>query len=541
MLGFVFDNLGSMSNDPSSPQVAGGADEAFLAHLDALTVGLQAVGHGLDRVSTDVLAAGAARAAAVMAAAEAMRAAIVLEARDRGVIANSDHRRLDRWVEQACRDAGVPVTPGQARQLHAIARSCTGYDLAALREAVTTGRIPLEAAALVATTFRRLRSKIEHGNWDILLATLIDWAAAGGAGNRDLATLEDLLIGQYGTPEALDEEHAGAHTRRELTAFHRDRHGMLRASLRLDPASEAVFTAAIHALSAPQPGADRKSGTSDDSDGLGTGVVDERTPGQRRADALLTLARLATTADAQAAGSGPAAIAVITMRYEDLLAWTANAQDRTANAQDRTANAQDRTANAQDTSEHHDDVASSAPAEEPDPPAAVPLVPPPDAPRPTTHADWGLHAGTGGGYAVTGYRQVLSPSEARMLACDAHIIPAVLGSHDEPLNLGRSTRLITPGQRRVLHLRDKGCTYPGCTMPPAWCDGHHVIHWAHHGPTDLTNLALLCRHHHTTVHKHHHAATITAAGVRWTRHDGTPIGNQHRRTPARTSGKEKPG
>ena len=94
--------------------------------------------------------------------------------------------------------------------------------------------------------------------------------------------------------------------------------------------------------------------------------------------------------------------------------------------------------------------------------------------------------------------------------------------------MGRAKRLITPGLRDYLRARDKGCSYPGCSAPPSWCDGHHIIHWARGGPTDRENLALLCRHHHTVVHRHDHTATVDDDGVHWTRHDGTPIGNRPR-------------
>jgi hypothetical protein len=45
--------------------------------------------------------------------------------------------------------------------------------------------------------------------------------------------------------------------------------------------------------------------------------------------------------------------------------------------------------------------------------------------------------------------------------------------------------------------------HPGCTRTPAFCDAHHAVHWTHGGPTDLTNLVLLCRHHHRTLHTGH--------------------------------------
>jgi len=64
--------------------------------------------------------------------------------------------------------------------------------------------------------------------------------------------------------------------------------------------------------------------------------------------------------------------------------------------------------------------------------------------------------------------------EARLLACDARVIPAVLGGESEVLDLGRETRLATTPQRRALGLRDRGCVFPGCTRPSNWCQAHHI-------------------------------------------------------------------
>jgi hypothetical protein len=57
---------------------------------------------------------------------------------------------------------------------------------------------------------------------------------------------------------------------------------------------------------------------------------------------------------------------------------------------------------------------------------------------------------------------------------------------------GRTTRLATPAQRLVLTATERGCTRPGCTVPAAWCQVHHVKDWAEGGPTDMDNLTLSC-------------------------------------------------
>lgn len=121
--------------------------------------------------------------------------------------------------------------------------------------------------------------------------------------------------------------------------------------------------------------------------------------------------------------------------------------------------------------------------------------------------------GHAGGLTATG--QVLAPSAVRKLACEGGIIPAILGTDSEPLELGRTARYFTPGQKRALWLRDGGCTYPGCTMPAHWSDAHHLDYWSLGGRTDIDRAALLCERHHTTVHQHDLTATVTPRGVTW--------------------------
>ncbi|WP_086862949.1 HNH endonuclease signature motif containing protein [Amycolatopsis lexingtonensis] len=108
---------------------------------------------------------------------------------------------------------------------------------------------------------------------------------------------------------------------------------------------------------------------------------------------------------------------------------------------------------------------------------------------------------SGLGHATLGDTGLISAAEARVHACDCKLIPAVLGSASEPLDLGRARRLISPGLRRALFLRDRGCAFPGCHRPPRHCQGHHIHHWSEGGLTDLANLVLLCGHHHRLLHR----------------------------------------
>jgi len=118
-----------------------------------------------------------------------------------------------------------------------------------------------------------------------------------------------------------------------------------------------------------------------------------------------------------------------------------------------------------------------------------------------------LRGAPGSPPATLGNGVVLSVGATRRLACDAKIIPIVLGAQSEPLDIGRISRLIPNPIRRALTARDGGCAFPGCDRPPSWCDAHHRVHWADGGHTALCNLCLLCGHHHDTVH--HHGWTIT--------------------------------
>ncbi|WP_165922463.1 HNH endonuclease signature motif containing protein [Pseudonocardia endophytica] len=103
--------------------------------------------------------------------------------------------------------------------------------------------------------------------------------------------------------------------------------------------------------------------------------------------------------------------------------------------------------------------------------------------------------------------EAISAETARRLACDARVVPIVLGAAGEPVDVGREARLATRAQRRALAQRDGGCAFPGCDCPPQWCSAHHVVHWVDDGPTDLSNLVLLCSRHHTVIH--HAGWTIT--------------------------------
>lgn len=133
--------------------------------------------------------------------------------------------------------------------------------------------------------------------------------------------------------------------------------------------------------------------------------------------------------------------------------------------------------------------------------------------------------------------QRLSATAVRRLACDAEIIPAVLGSDGQILDVGRAHRLVTAAIWLALILRDRHCAFPGCTRPPIACDAHHVVHWADGGPTSLDNLILLCRRHHTIVHNTPWTVRIDSVTGRpvWTRPPPVDLRGRLSYSPARTA------
>jgi hypothetical protein len=109
-----------------------------------------------------------------------------------------------------------------------------------------------------------------------------------------------------------------------------------------------------------------------------------------------------------------------------------------------------------------------------------------------------LAAGQVGNATLNG--QPITPNTARMLACDANIIPAVLGGHSEVLDLGRSQRNWSTAQRRARRIEDNGCGWPGCQATLERCRIHHLTYWAQLGKTNLNNGLHLCQFHHWLVH-----------------------------------------
>ena len=213
----------------------------------------------------------------------------------------------------------------------------------------------------------------------------------------------------------------------------------------IDPEGAAYMSAALGPLSAPRPST---------VDG-----PDPRTYARRMGDALVDLARRhLTTGELPESGGLPTQV-IVTMTLEQLQTSTTELQDEAPSARD-------------------------------------------SGPGQSGPAEAGAAELTGGAVRVP-----MSAARARRLACDARVLPAVLGGASVILDLGANRRTATRAQRIALALRDGGCTAPFCDKPATWCEAHHLIPWQVSPRTDLENLALVCGAHHDLLH--HDGWTIT--------------------------------
>lgn len=123
----------------------------------------------------------------------------------------------------------------------------------------------------------------------------------------------------------------------------------------------------------------------------------------------------------------------------------------------------------------------------------------------------------------TSFGTFLTADEIQRIACDSTVTRVVFDAESQPIDVGRTRRLVTPAQRTAVRARDLTCVFPTCDRPPQWCDVHHLIPWARGGVTAVDNLVLLCRHHHTLVHEAGWTITGSPGSLRFWRGDGTEL------------------
>jgi len=115
------------------------------------------------------------------------------------------------------------------------------------------------------------------------------------------------------------------------------------------------------------------------------------------------------------------------------------------------------------------------------------------------HVDAALLAG-GGGLAELEDGMGLAAETAARLACDASVQVSLDNAAGEAIGLGRRRRSVPPWLSRQLRRRDQHCRFPGCERR-RFVQAHHLRHWGEGGPTDPTNLVLLCSTHHRLCHE----------------------------------------
>ena len=348
----------------------------------------------------------------------------------------------------------------EAAEAGVLAKAVTHLNTPALetaRAAVAGGRLSVRAGVLVASELAQLKPLLQPG----VEASVLDGLVQVGTrfGCVGVRGLRPAMLAQYGLGEVIQDEQDRHAGLTQLTCGHDIGGGVTEYRMRLTPESRAVVEAAINTLSAPRPVGmlDGPAGTM----GLQPSG-DTRTVEQRRGDALVDVCRRAVTLGlAATAASETAETSVVPLGVKATVLVTIGYDDLVART------------------------------------------------RPGTLVG-GMTAGT-----------VLGPETVRKLACDAGIIPVLLGSQGQVLELGQATRAFTQTQTKALWLRDRHCTYPGCSVPATWCDAHHIRHWADGGPTNLSNGTLLCNRHHHVVHRDRTTAHITPDGVVWNRTPGS--------------------
>ncbi|WP_156660551.1 HNH endonuclease signature motif containing protein, partial [Mycobacterium sp. 852002-10029_SCH5224772] len=109
----------------------------------------------------------------------------------------------------------------------------------------------------------------------------------------------------------------------------------------------------------------------------------------------------------------------------------------------------------------------------------------------TTLAELEAAAGRG----LTGGGTIVPMTDVIRLGRHAHHYLAIF-DNGKALALYHTKRLASPGQRIVLHAKDRGCTTPGCTVSGYYCEVHHVTDYATCHSTDINDLTFACGPHH---------------------------------------------
>ena len=335
--------------------------------------------------------------------------------------------------------------------------------------ALAAGQVNVEQVQVIGAAVTGLPAEHRAAGETYLLeqAAVFGPAELGRLGERLLEVVAPVEAQQRALAE-LDRAEQRAYCDRGLTVLDVPGSGSVRLSGWLDREGAATVRAALDPLCAPQPDGD--------------GGRDVRSPAQRRADALVDVCRLAMTCGELPDNGGDRPQIVVTVPLATLRGQLA-ATTLTAILDSPVGIAGYGSLHGCAGGSRNAELTGSATA------------------SPARDAG---QAGVLAGVAELDDGGQLSPTTARRLACDAGILPAVLGSHGQVLDLGRQRRLFTGPIRRALVLRDRGCAFPSC-------DRHHIRHWADGGTTELANAVLLCGYHHRVIHHNQWQVRINPA------------------------------
>ncbi|MBY4214269.1 DUF222 domain-containing protein [Rhodococcus fascians] len=238
--------------------------------------------------------------------------------------------------------------------------------------------------------------------------------------------------------------------------------------------AEKLLTA-LSPLTAPRPGPG--------------GERDPRNPPKRRADALDQILDRHLPGSARGSAGGSRASVHLIVPLRDLLAHGGNKQsDRGATDSGDSGSVSNGSSSGGDSNASRPDGAARGDIAARGEAASGAGAGRKSVPEPGD-ADWPFH------FDWTG---PISRFLAELVTCDADLTPVIVDHHGVPLALGRTTRLASDDQRIALTIRDTCCVM--CGRPAQWCQAHHIKFWEHGGPTDIDNLALVCRECHRLVH-----------------------------------------
>jgi len=355
--------------------------------------------------------------------------------------------RSNGWVPPGTGNASAVPVPAWLRDVAGCSALTAGTqvrtatllrELPAVAQAVLDGQIG-QAQAHVLT---RLVGKINSNDLAASQEALITVAADRDP--HELGVWVRHLIATHCEPQLDADERTAAHKRYLQT---RDNHdGTLTGRFRLPTGDAESLLTAVEPLARPN------------------GLTDSRSAGQRRADALVEICQQVVRHGQlpEHGGHRPQ------LSYVLPADWAARQAER-ALCPTCSLCPQHRPAGFMDT------VVASQPG---------------NSGVPAEHA-----------CATSAWTGPQTRARIEALLCDARISRVLLDSVGQVCGLETLTDQMATAQRRALAARDGGCTARGCTRPPAACDAHHLTARADGGPTELANLALLCRRHHLRWHQ----------------------------------------